>query len=440
MIRVRFAIAAGIVLAAVGLHGAGFGLYEMDAKTTAMGGHVVGKPFNASTIYYNPAGMSCLTGTCVCVGGTFLNPPIPYSVWGEGQPNESGKIDPGWFAFPTFFISQELPWNFHFGLGFYADFGLGSEYPRGWALKYDTVETLFEGLTLNPAVSWKFPFIESAEWLERLSLAAGLRWTWVNFETTQLRDFNLSRYMGAYYPNYGINKLDLQADNQRHLGLGYNVGLRYDFTEDISGGVMFRSPIKTRVQGDAVWEGEVVGGKKSNYAESDVWLPAQVTLGMNWERAFGVEDLHFGISGSWIEWSKLDQFAFDVYNPVKKTYEQQEIKLKWHDTLRMGFGFGYDVTKNWEALIGYIYDWDPSQDSAGLAHTMLPPGDRHIVSFGIAWHTIDRDWEIALAFAPIIMQHSCAEYKSEYGDRTLHMDTETSVTHCVNVSLVYHFK
>ena len=44
-----------------GAFGAGFGLYEMDAKSTAFGGNVVGKPFGPSTIYYNPAGRTRMT-------------------------------------------------------------------------------------------------------------------------------------------------------------------------------------------------------------------------------------------------------------------------------------------------------------------------------------------------------------------------------------------
>lgn len=410
--------------------GAGFGLYEMDAKSTAIGGNVLGKPMGPSTVYYNPAGMSCLTGTCAYVGATMLYPPIPYRTWGGGFPETDGRLDPGAFVFPTAFVTQELPWGFTAGLGFYADFGLGSKYDENWAFKYDSIQTDFQGFTLNPALSYKVT--------DKLSVGGGLRLTYVRYATSLIRDFNLGNIMGAGYPNLGLNRLNVDADNARNLGFGFNLGARYQLTDDISVGVMYRSPIRTTLEGDATWSGQAVGGKHANPADATIDLPQQVTVGFNWEN-FLVEDLEFGMSLSWIGWSCMESFGFDVYNPVSRSVEYQDTELNWRDTVRAGLGFGYEITENWEAMLGYVFDKDPSSDSLGNAHTMLPPGDRHVISFGGAWHTDDRQWEISFVYAPIIMQHSCAAYRSEYGDRVRYMDTTASCTHCVCVGLSYRF-
>lgn len=410
--------------------GAGFGLYEMDAKSTAFGGNVVGKPFGPSTVYYNPAGMSCLTGTSVYVGCTMLYPPIPFRTWGGGYKETDGRIDPGAFVFPTVFITQQLPWDLTFGLGFYADFGLGSKYDDDWALKYDSIQTDFEGFTLNPALAYKVT--------DDFSVAAGLRVTYVTYETTSLHDFNLGRIMGAGYPNLGINRFNLKADNARNLGLGFNVGARYQVTKDISVGAMYRSPIHTKLQGDSTWNGMAVGGTQAEHVDECINLPQQVAVGFNWDD-FLIKKFHFGMSASLIGWSSMDRILFDVYNPVTQTVGKEETALNWRDTVRVGMGFGYDITENWEAMIGYVFDKDPSSDSVDNAHTMLPPGDRHVISFGGAWHTADRRWEISFVYAPIIMQHSCAAYRAEYGDAIRYMDTTASCTHCVCVGLQYNF-
>lgn len=426
----RILLALGLTVASFIAVGAGFGLYEMDAKSTAMGGNVLGRPMGSSTVYYNPAGMSCLTGTCVYVGCTMLYPPIPFRTWGGGSRDTDGRIDPGAFIFPTAFITQELPWGFTFGLGFYADFGLGSKYDDNWALKYDSIQTDFEGFTVNPALSYKIT--------DDLSVAGGLRVTYVTFETTQLRDFNLGNYMGQGYPNLGINRMNLAADNVRNLGLGFNLGARYRLTEDISLGIMYRSPLRTTLEGDASWHGAAVGGRHANAADETIELPQQVTVGFNWDD-FLVKDLHFGMSASYIGWSSIESISFNVYNPVTRVREKQTMDMNWRDTIRAGLGFGYDITENWEALLGYVFDKDPSSDSLGNAHTMLPPGDRHVISFGGAWHTADRRWEISFVYAPIIMQHSCAAYRAEYGNAVRYMDTTASCTHCVCVGLQYNF-
>ena len=419
-----------LILGALTTWGAGFGLYEMDAKSTAMGGNVLGKPMGPSTVFYNPAGMSCLTGTCVYVGATMLYPPVPYRTWGGGYRETDGRLDPGAFVFPTVFVTQELPWDFTFGLGFYADFGLGSKYDDNWAFKYDSIQTDLEAFTVNPALSYKVT--------DKWSVAGGLRLTYVTFETTQLRDLNLGNYMGQGYPNLGINRMNLSADNIRNLGLGFNLGTRYQLTDDISVGVMYRSPLRTRLQGDAAWSGMAVGGQHANPSEETLELPQQVTAGFNWDD-FLVKKLHFGMSVSWIGWSCIETLAFPVDNPLTGVREKQRLDMNWRDTVRAGLGFGYEITDNWEAMLGYVFDKDPSSDSLGNAHTMLPPGDRHIISFGGAWHTVDRRWEISFCYAPIIMQHSCAAYRAEYGNAVRYMDTTASCTHCVCVGLSYRF-
>lgn len=419
-----------LILGALTTWGAGFGLYEMDAKSTAMGGNVLGKPMGPSTVFYNPAGMSCLTGTCVYVGATMLYPPVPYRTWGGGYRETDGRLDPGAFVFPTVFVTQELPWDFTFGLGFYADFGLGSKYDDNWAFKYDSIQTDLEAFTVNPALSYKVT--------DKWSVAGGLRLTYVTFETTQLRDLNLGNYMGQGYPNLGINRMNLSADNIRNLGLGFNLGTRYQLTDDISVGVMYRSPLRTRLQGDAAWSGMAVGGQHANPSEETLELPQQVTAGFNWDD-FLVKKLHFGMSVSWIGWSCIETLAFPVDNPLTGVREKQRLDMNWRDTVRAGLGFGYEITDNWEAMLGYVFDKDPSSDSLGNAHTMLPPGDRHIISFGGAWHTVDRRWEISFCYAPIIMQHSCAAYRAEYGNAVRYMDTTASCTHCVCVGLAYRF-
>jgi len=431
----RILFLASLVLTARLAVGAGFGLYEMDAKSSAFGGNVLGKPMGPSTVYYNPAGMSCLTGTCAYVGCTMLYPPVPYRTWGGGYRETDGRLDPGAFVFPTVFVTQQLPWDFTFGLGFYADFGLGSKYDDNWALKYDSVQTDFQGFTMNPALSYKIT--------DRWSVGGGLRVTYVRFETSCIRDFNFANlygvpngYGGIY--NLGLNHLDVSADNKRNLGLGFNLGTCYWVTDDISVGAMYRSPMRTTLEGDANWSGAAVGGHYGNSAETTIDLPQQATVGFNWDN-FLIEKLQLGMSLSWIGWSCMEGFAFDVYNPITQTKESHETKLNWRDTVRVGIGFGYDLTENWEVLTGYVFDKDPSSDSLGNAHTMLPPGDRHVISFGGAWHTTDRRWEISFCYMPIIMQHSCAAYKAEYGDAVRYMDTTASCTHCVCLGLSYCF-
>ena len=433
------AVAATATVMSATAFGGGFGLFEMDSKSTGMGGHVTARPFNASAVYYNPGSMQSLTGTCVTVGGTFLHPPTSIKVDGR----HCRRQDPGWFAFPTAYVTQELPWGFHVGAGMFADFGLGSHYHQSWPLAHDSGNTVFEGYTFQAVASYDIT--------DRWSFGIGPRLTYVNFETDMRRDFGafpdmwVNTPMGPYNAagqvrRFGRNKLRIRADNEDHLGLGLAAGTSYRVTDDFAVGAMFRSRIKTKLDGHATWTGDA--GYHCNKAGDDLTLPAQVQIGFNWDRSFGFEDLHFGASGSWLEWSTMSCVTFGVYNPTSQKEEGQDIDFRWRNTYRGGFGFAYDLTPNWQVLAGYVYDWDPTRERAGLAHTMLPPGDRHIPSFGLSWTSDDGRWELSASYACIILESRTYPVKDEwhaYNGVVHQVHNHNAYVQCVTFGVTYRF-
>lgn len=432
----KLAVAAAAALATAGASGAGFGLYEMDAESTALGGHVFGRPVNASAVYYNPGAMNSLTGTVFTVGFTMINPRADARV----NKAHDTRMNAGWLGFPTFFVTQQLPWGFHFGFGGFADFGIASAYNNHWELKHDSTETLFEGYTLQPVVSYDM----TDDW----SFGIGPRFTFTSFETRMMRDFGyvedmyLVRSHGYMHaPVKFRNRLKIKADNKDDIGIGLAAGTSYRVTDTFSVGAMYRSRVKTRLKGDATWKGRDISYHRNDVRET-IQLPAQVSVGFNWDEALWLKDLHLGASVSWIEWSKMSELRFDVWNPVSGAVERNVRKLDWRNTYRAGFGLGYDVTGNWAAMAGYTYDWDPCRNKLGYAHTMLPVGDRHIIGTGVAWTSDDGVWEVALTYSLIIMESKSMRVKDEYYDnnkRVHKMHTHNAYSHLVSLGLTYRF-
>ena len=338
------------------------------------------------------------------------------------------------------FVTQELPWGFHLGLGAFGDFGLASAYNNHWELKHDSAETIFEGYTMQGILSYDI----TKDW----SFGIGPRFTFVNFETRLVRDFGfvdrmyLAQSMGYMHaPARGKNKLKIQADNQDDVGIGLAAGTSYRVTDDFSLGVMYRSRVKTKLKGHARWTGEDIEHHNNSLNET-IQLPAQISAGFNWDDALWLKDFHLGASISWIEWSKISALRFDVYNPISRNVEKDELKMDWRNTYRTGFGMGYDVTDNWAVLAGYTYDWDPCRNKLGYAHSMLPVGDRHIVSSGVVWTSDGGDWEIALTYAVIMQESKSQRVLGEYHqyDHSVHkMHTHHAYCHCVSIGLTYHF-
>ncbi len=432
----RIAIAAALSAAALSAAGAGFGLYEMDAASTAFGGHVFANPRNASAVYYNPGAMQSLTGTVVTVGVTMLNPRADARV----DMKHDTRMNSGWLAYPNVFVTQELPWGFHFGFGAFGDFGLASAYNNHWELKHDSTETLLEGYTIQPVLSYDIT--------DNWSFGIGPRFTFVNFETRMVRDFGFvdRMYMAQSHgflhaPARGRNKLRIRADNEDDVGVGLAAGTRYRVTDDFSLGVMYRSRVKTKLKGSARWTGSDFDTHRNKLDET-IQLPAQITAGFNWDNALWIDRFHLGGSVSWIEWSKMSALRFDVFNPISRKVEENELKMDWRNTYRTGFGVGYDLTDNWEVMAGYTYDWDPCRNRVGYDHTMLPVGDRHIVTTGVVWTSDAGDWELALTYGLIIQESTSQRIKGEYSqyDDSVHkMHVHNAYSHCVCMGVTYRF-
>ncbi len=399
--------------------GAGFGLYEMSAKATAMGGHVFGRAADASANYYNPATMSDFTGTVVTVGFSTLHPTLDTEVDGVS----THKMDPGCFFVPNAFLVQELPWDLTAGLGFYADYGLGSHYDNSWPLSWDSVESVFRGYTVNPNLSYRVT--------DRWSVAAGLRLVHASFVQRRYIPTDLSAL------GLGVRRMRVKFDVDNDVDVGWQLGTRYQFTDSFSMGAVYRSRVRLDLEGDSSVGGvpgsvntpigtKVIGDGYRGDIGDKLDLPMNATVGANWDI---IDPLHFGASLTWTEWSCIDTINFMLPAGM------QTMDLRWHDAYRTGFGFGYDVTDDFTALVGYTYDWDPTREKRPA--TMLPAGDRHIVSFGGSYALGD-SWEISVAYALIIMESKSMYFDDAAGDEH-RFRTDNSYTHCVCVTLSYIF-
>lgn len=422
MSRIRLGFSVIGVLAATHLFAAGFGLYEMSARSMMSGGHNVGKGVDAAAVYYNPAMISDLTGTWVTVGITMINPPLDTRVNGVG----THKMNPGWFADPHVFVTQELPCDFTAGLGFYGDFGLGSHYDNNWPLAFNSVETVFEGFCLSPTLSYKVT--------DKWSLAAGVRFEHVIFK--QRRIYQLDRLANyAYGPNT-LGTMRMKIDAHNDFDVGYLVGTTYDLTDDFSVGAVWRSRIRCDIEGDvkAYGTGLQAGQMARQYtrnAEEKIDLPMSATVGFNWDRAIWLDDLHLSSSLTWTEWSTIDKIDLGLG-------ANQVLNLGWHNAYRTGFGFEYDIAEWFTPGMGYVYDWDPTREKR--PNTMLPAGDRHNIYFGATFHITD-NLDFTLAGGMVLMESKTAWFDNPVTNqqKAFKFQTRNSHTHLASATITYHF-
>ena len=120
-----------------------FGLIENSASgqgAAFAGASAVAE--DASTIYFNPAGMTRLSGSEIVVAGHILVPDASFTNNGSidafGGDLPGANSDTGDAAFlPNFYYSRELDNVVFFGLGVNVPFCLDTEYDDVWVGRYN---------------------------------------------------------------------------------------------------------------------------------------------------------------------------------------------------------------------------------------------------------------------------------------------------------------
>ncbi len=391
---------------------AGFGLYEASARGNGMGGGLVGSTRDASANYYNPANLTECTNVQIMVGMSLINPFCDVKVDGKRQ----HKMNAGWFPPPHVYIAAPV-WGdkLFLGLGTYCEYGLGTKYDDNWLLKADSTETTIEQFTINPNIAYKI----TEDW----SVSFGARLSYMTFE-----NYKTPLDMGHDLLGRQNIYTKLKGDD---INCGYMLATQYKVNDALRLGLVYRSRINHRIEGDFDARGAVhplfsaatgAAVPPSGDARAKLVLPASVTFGANYDFT---SKFRGGAALTWTEWSTVNHIDFRLPAPSSRTQ-----KLNWHDAWRIGFGFEYDFTNSFTGRMGYFYDWDPSSKANGT--TMLPPGDRHIIGFGLSYKFLE-SWRVDLGYNFIIMESESRMIEKH------DFECDNSFSHIVSATVSYTF-
>src|ERR1017187_1091541 len=169
MKKLRQLIVGATVFVAVGLlvvprvFALGFDNPDQDARATAQGEAFVAQADDASAIYYNPAGLTQLSGTEITSGMELQFPDSRLKGGGPGTEMNTMATIPHLYASTDFGMTQS-PWRF--GLGFNVPFGNQANFPRAGAFRYLVTSASLAVYDIQPTVAFQVN--------EHLSLGVGL--------------------------------------------------------------------------------------------------------------------------------------------------------------------------------------------------------------------------------------------------------------------------
>ena len=366
---------AALAAAAVGIFGggtgtasaAGFALIEQSAS--GMGNAFAGAAAtaeDASTVFYNPAGMSRLEGKQITVGGHVIDLSAKFSNSGSSKPaaivtnplGGNGGDAGGIAVIPNFYFVMPIGDRVNFGVGVNAPFGLVTEYDDDWAGRFQGIKSDLKTINVNPALSFKVN--------EVFSVGVG-----VNF---QRLDAELTNAVVLAPDTEGRAKLEVDDD-----AWGWNAGVLFLPTSSTKIGASYRSKLDYTLDGTTTVTsaGGALVSAASGPTRADLTLPDSFSLSL----AQKLDDQwEFLADATFTRWSEINRI--NIVNSTNGTL-RDSLVLDFDDTWRYSIGVNYKLNDGWTLKGGLAFDQTPVK-GATTRSVRLPDNDRTWVSLGAA--------------------------------------------------------
>jgi long-chain fatty acid transport protein len=371
-------VALGMVLAGFTHQAAasGFQLFEGNAVNMGdlgAGGAAIAE--DASTAYYNPAGLTRLTAPQIVISAVGISSKTDFSgtsTWKiPGTPfvkTNSGSADGGGTAvIPAFHLAAPINDRVVLGFSLTTPFGLSTEYAPDSVVNSEATESSVKTIDLSPSVGLKLT--------DNLSVGLGIDY----------QNLDATLNSASFIPVANINAYS--KNQASDWAFGWRAGALYQVTPSTRVGLNYVSKVKHHLTGTSTLDMPAIDTTfGSDAATADLTLPATTTLS-------AVHDLNscWTLLGSvsYTQWSEIEDItlknvASATLNPIKQTIVPTKgtatLPENFRDTWRVAIGTNYKYNDQWLFRAGLGYDQTPVVDEH--RGVRLPDGDRIGVSVG----------------------------------------------------------
>src|SRR5690554_5616703 len=415
--KLALAVASASLISSTAM-ASGFKLNEQSASGvgTAYAGRTAVVE-DASTVYYNPAGMSKLTRPEISVGGAYINidakfsngertNPLGVSSDIEGGYDHGGSLIPA-SSIPFVYYAHPINEKFALGFGIFVPFGAHTEYSDTALSGGFAGKTELTTIDFQPAFSYKIN--------DTLAIGGGLDIVYA--KGTLSKQLDLVPYVPAGHPLDSVlnkdeykgyeNTFSVEGDD---VAFGWNLGLMWDITPETTLGVTYRSQVKFTLEGDAEFvhqNGKDGSGVKvfsqdllvANPASGGIMTISEVPkqsakVPLTGPQNTTISLAHrftdkFQLQGNitWTDWSSFKYF--DVIGTESGVISELtglgdnyigHIVEKWSDSYAYAIGGTYTLNNQWLFRAGFAYDEAPVNKNHRTAR--VPDNDRKWLTAG----------------------------------------------------------
>jgi long-chain fatty acid transport protein len=406
-------IASTLSLVSTLSYSAAFGI----AENSALG---IGNAFaggaasaeDASTIWFNPAGMTRIKGNQLVIGGHLIAPSFDFDNKGSstalGAPIVAdGSNDGGRFAVvPNFYYVHSLSNDLKVGVGINAPFGLATKYDSDWVGKYQAIESEIVTINVNPSIAMQVT--------PNLSVGFGVSIQYIDATLNNKIDFtSICFAVSAGATTCGGVPGSTTNDGFAHLeaddiSYGFNLGLLYNTSEKTRVGLSYRSEIKHDLEGDADFTiptavatgfGPLSAGISATFSNTNIDvqpdLPASMSLSIHHQWSSHVAVM---ADATWVGWSSVPNLTIKFENPLLAD-SVEELRLK--DNIRLSVGATYTTDGPWTFRTGFAYDEGAARNAATRS-SRFPDNDRYWLTFGASYQ-LNESMSIDTGYAHIFV-------------------------------------
>jgi long-chain fatty acid transport protein len=362
------AIALAMAGAAGVAQGSGFQLMEQNASGlgNAYSGQAAAAE-NASTIFWNPAGMTRLPGRQASGALNIIRPKSEFSDTGSAPPPGStlggnGGDAGDWAFIPNTYLSWQLAPQWWVGLGVTVPFGLKTEYDRSWMGRFQGRLAEIKTIDVNPSLAFKLN--------DAVSFGGG-----ISYQKAHVK------FQRATFLAPGVEgDVDLNIDDD---SWGWNVGAMFNMGPATRIGLTYRSAIEHDFEGPlkvTTAGGVLIAAPETRLTAE---LPATTSLGFahqvnpQWEILGDV---------TWTQWSSIKSLpliATSASGPFAPGATADTFNFQFRDTYRVGVGANWSWRNDTTIKFGIAYDKSPVTDT--FRTVTLPDADRFWLAVGVKY-------------------------------------------------------
>jgi long-chain fatty acid transport protein len=400
---------------------------------------------DASTIFFNPAGMTQLgEGHNISLAGTLLDRSIEFTNKGSSASvTPLGPIAPlvgtsnggdagGLSVIPAGYWAYALTRNLWLGVGLSPTFGNATEYNFDFVGRNAGYYADLKQININPSIAYKLN--------EMVSLGFGIDIARNETHFKQGYPITAAPNVNACAPlptcaalNSANNFGDIKGDD---WGIGYNLGAMFNVAPKTRLALTYRSQIKFDLEGKFTVNAPVAGGAVFGNRDIKAVLktPDSASLAVSHRLNDKLELL---ADATWTGWSIVDTIDVKDKNSGAKV---TSLSYNFKDTWRYGIGANYQLNDQLKLRFGVAYDEAPVKSATDRTMT-LPDSDRTWISFG-ARYALSKASSIDVGYTHIFFKDvstSRAVTSASLGTlQTIRGDFKTSAD-LLSAQLNYHF-